>query len=120
MKYIPLIAIVSTLFLSACVQQENNKEGATPVWIKDLIIGEESEPVANPPASLTQCRYKEQVVYYLPPRCCDIPSILYDENGNVICVPDGGLIGMGDGRCPDFFDERTACEVIWKDSRSSE
>jgi len=89
-----------------------------PDWIKELITSEESGPVANPPASLTLCEYKNQIVYYLPPRCCDIPSVLYSENGNVICAPDGGITGKGDGRCPDFFEARENCEVIWKDARA--
>ena len=87
-------------------------------WIKDLIAKEERQSVANPPASLTKCKYKNQIVYYLPPRCCDVFSVLYDEGGDVICTPDGGITGRGDRRCPDFFKERKDCEVIWKDSRS--
>ena len=45
-------------------------------WLKDLIKQEESNPEANPPASLSKCTYRNQSVYYLPPRCCDIPSIV--------------------------------------------
>ena len=93
-------------------------EEKTGDWINDLIAKEESQPVANPPASLTKCKYKNQIVYYLPARCCDIFGVLYDINKNVICAPDGGFIGSGDGRCSDFFQERENCEVIWKDSRS--
>lgn len=87
-------------------------------WVKELITREESGLVANPPALLKQCEYKNQIVYYLPSRCCDAFSILYDKSGNVICAPDGGITGKGDGRCPDFLEERKNCEVIWKDSRS--
>jgi hypothetical protein len=46
-------------------------------------------------------KYKGKVAYYVPPRCCDIPSELYDENGRLICYPHGGFVG-GDGRCPSF------------------
>jgi hypothetical protein len=90
-----------------------------PSWINEVIAKEESEPVANPPASLSGCMYKNQTVYYLPPRCCDISSVLFNENGEVICAPDGGFTGGGDGRCPDFFEERKDCEIIWEDSRAS-
>jgi len=51
--------------------------------------------------------YRDQTVYYFPPQCCDIPSVLYDKNCNIICNPDGGWTGGGDGLCPDFFSERT-------------
>ena len=88
-----------------------------PSWIKELIAEQESGQAANPPASLTQFEYKNQTVYYLPSRCCDIPSVLYDKNGNVICSPDGGLAGRGDGKCSDFFQIRQNGKVIWKDTR---
>lgn len=94
------------------------KEKQNLIWLNNLITKEESGPVANPPASVTKCMYKNQIVYYLPSRCCDISSVLYNENGEVICAPDGGFTGRGDGKCPDFFEERKNCEIIWKDSRS--
>ena len=35
----------------------------------------------------------------------------------VICHPDGGITGRGDGRCPDFFVERRNERVVWRDQR---
>ena len=96
-----------------------NIPGNEPKWVRDLIANELDGPVANPPASLTKCTYRGGTVYYLPSRCCDIPGVLYDEQGGVICAPEGGFTGSGDGRCPDFFDERAGCEIIWKDFRSN-
>lgn len=87
-------------------------------WLKDLIKQEENGSIANPPASLTKCVYKNQNVYYLPQRCCDIPSVLYNDKGEAICSPDGGLIGKGGGKCTDFFEIRKDCVVVWKDTRS--
>ena len=89
-----------------------------PEWLTKLIQKLESEPVANPPAFIAQYEYKGQLVYYLPPQCCDVPSILYDANGNIICHPDGGITGMGDGRCVDFSDERKNERITWKDQRT--
>jgi hypothetical protein len=91
-----------------------------PEWINRLIEKEKAGEAANPPASLSRCKYKGQTVYYRPPRCCDISSSLYDENGNIICSPDGGFTGRGDGKCPDFFYEyeKRECEVIWTDTRT--
>ncbi|MFQ5872937.1 MAG: hypothetical protein ACE5JL_03945 [Dehalococcoidia bacterium] len=89
-----------------------------PTWLTGLIRKLENEPVANPPASITQYEYKGQTVYFLPQRCCDIFSNLYDAEGNIIAHPDGGITGQGDGRAPDFFEERTNEEVIWKDPRT--
>lgn len=89
-----------------------------PDWLKELIAREEIGKVANPPASIWKCIYKSQIVYYLPSRCCDITSVLFTEKGDPICHSDGGLTGRGDEKCPDFFQERKNCELVWKDSRS--
>jgi hypothetical protein len=79
----------------------------------------ESQPVANPPAYIARYEYQGQVVYYLPPRCCDIPSTLYDAAGVILCHPDGGLSGIGDGRCPDFIAQRTKEQIVWRDGRGA-
>ena len=76
----------------------------------------ESE-VANPPATVWQYEYKDQLVYFIPPQCCDVPSRLLDKNCNSVCSPDGGLTGKGDGKCPDFFEQRTNEKLIWRDDR---
>ncbi len=110
---IVLFIIVVVFLIFPKIISENE-----PKWVKNLITNEIDGPVANPPASLSKCVYKNEIVYYLPPRCCDIFSVLYDKQGEVICAPDGGITGDGDGRCSDFFEERKNCEVIWKDSRS--
>ena len=86
-------------------------------WLTDLIQKLENEPVANPPASISQYEYKGQTVYFLPQRCCDIPSTLYDADGNIIGHPDGGITGQGDGRVPDFFEERSNERIVWEDER---
>ena len=90
----------------------------TPAWLKDLIRSLEDAPVADPPASITRYEYKGETVYFVPQRCCDIFSDLYDADGTVIGHPDGGIAGQGDGRVPDFFHEHTGGEVIWRDFRT--
>lgn len=91
----------------------------TPTWLRDLIQDLASQPVANPPASITAFTYRDQTVYFLPSRCCDIPSVLYDASGVVLCAPDGGITGQGDGRCPDFVTARRDERLIWADSRGT-
>jgi hypothetical protein len=113
-RYFILGIFSIVLIVSGCTQQTTSE----PTWVKELITNQINSPVANPPASLSKCTYKGDIVYYLPSRCCDITSVLYDKDGNVICSPDGGFTGSGDGRCPDFFNERKDCEIIWQDSRS--
>ena len=87
-------------------------------WLIDLINTQKNEPVADPPAFIAQYKYQGQTVYFLPQRCCDIFSNLYDAEGNIIGHPDGGITGQGDGRVPDFFATRTNETVIWSDQRA--
>jgi hypothetical protein len=57
--------------------------------------------------------YDGASVYFLQPSYCDQMSLLYDEEGNVSCSPDGGLTGKGDGRCPTFRTTDQAI-IIWQ------
>ena len=86
-------------------------------WLMALIQKLEDEPVGNPPASIAQYEYKGRTVFFVPQRCCDIPSTLYDADGNIMGHPDGGITGQGDGRVPDFFEERSNEKVVWEDDR---
>ncbi len=89
-----------------------------PEWVRKIIAKEKAGRVANPPASISRCTYGNRTVYYRPPRCCDIPGVLWDENGKFVCSPDGGMTGRGDGKCPDFHAAKKECVIIWRDSRS--
>ena len=88
-----------------------------PDWVEDLIVQYKNETVGNPPQSIWRYNYKNQIVYYVPPQCCDQFSTLYDEKGNELGAPDGGITGNGDGRFTDFFTARTDEKLIWQDSR---
>jgi len=112
---IPLLVVLS-LLLGAC--QKETPAGEDLEWLTNLIARFQSEPVRNPPRSVWRYDYRGQCVYFVPEICCDQYSMLYDAKGSVICRPSGGYGGGGDGRCPDFFQERTNETLIWKDSRS--
>lgn len=92
-------------------------DGAQPRWVSDLIAQISSEPVTNPPSSLWSYQYLDQKVYFRPGRCCDIWSDLYDRNGALICHPDGGITGRGDGLCSDFHQVSSEQTLIWQDPR---
>ena len=89
-----------------------------PAWLNDLIYRQQNEPVANPPAFIARYDYRGQTVYFLPQRCCDIFSNLYDAEGSVIGHPDGGITGQGDGRVSHFFEVRSNETVVWRDQRT--
>lgn len=112
-----LFALVFGLAFAACGRGPTD-EDSLPDWLAVLIEQLESEPAANPPAYIARWGYASGVHYYLPPRCCDIFSNLYDSDGTIICHPDGGLTGQGDGNCPELG-ERLSEEVVWTDVRGA-
>lgn len=93
-----LVFLLSAFSVVAVAQDQLNM----PVWLKNKMdVYQKSHP--NITVQLTT--YHGKPVYYVPARCCDIPSELYDETGHLICHPDGGFAG-GDGKCPSFTPEK--------------
>jgi hypothetical protein len=108
---IALFAILCMASLAASTESGN------PAWVDDLIAGFSGQPVGNPPQSIYSYKYKGQTVYYVPAQCCDQYSSLYSAEGILLCAPDGGFAGGGDGRCKDFWQESNDERLIWRDSR---
>jgi len=117
-RRIPPLLLALALSAGCATTRLTNSESLPP-WLTSLIHELESQRVANPPAFIARYDYRGAVVYYLPPRCCDIWSNLYDVDGAIICHPDGGLSGSGDGRCADFLAQRTNERVVWRDPRGA-
>jgi len=115
MKIHILFVCAAVLLLAGCSPVTRSEN---PEWVDQLIKQFESEPVGNPPQSIWRYEYHGQIVYFVPAQCCDMFSSLYDAKGNVICAPDGGFIGTGDGRCTDFISQRTNEKLIWEDPRT--
>lgn len=113
----PIGLVLIVLGLAACGAQPAH-HAQVPAAVTALIEDLKSQPVANPPAYVASYEYSGQVVYYVPPRCCDIFGNLYDAQGQLICHPDGGIAGHGDGRCPDFLGQRKNETILWRDTRS--
>lgn len=115
MKTRLLMIIAIIILLAGC---SPTTQTGNPAWVDRLIEQFESEPVGNPPLSIWRYEYNGYIVYFVPAHCCDISSILYDADGNVLCAPDGGIKGDGDGRCTDFFTQRSNEQLIWEDPRT--
>lgn len=114
MTSVRVVALMATvLFVAGCRDGQT-----TPAWLEVELKQIAGEPVSNPPTVVFRYRYRGEVVYYRPPRCCDVFGELYDESGETLCFPDGGITGRGDGRCNDFFATRSDCEVVWSDPRA--
>ena len=88
-----------------------------PVCVKEKIELLKSEPPRNPPAYVASYEYRGAIVYYLPPAAGDQMSELYNEKCELICKPDGGITGRGDGKCSDFSDQRANEKILWRDDR---
>jgi uncharacterized protein DUF6970 len=112
-----ILVMLSTALAACGSARPASSPAPVPAAVAALIHQLESEPKANPPAYIASYEYQGKVVYYLPPRCCDIFGDLYDAAGQLLCHPDGGLAGHGDGRCPDFLSQRRNETIIWRDGR---
>jgi hypothetical protein len=105
--------------LLVCIACQHPTERIPPNdWLDALIHQYTAEPVTNPPRQIVQYTYQGQTVYYVPPVCCDVLGQLYSATGQLLCAPDGGLQGQGDGRCPDFFQTAQSVKVVWQDQRT--
>ena len=108
-----MVAMASALLLGiACASSPLTTE-PVPGWLWSMIRSFERAGSAAP-AYVARYEYRDQRVYYVAPRCCDVPSFLYDSSGTVLCSPDGGFTGQGDGQCPDFMAQRTNEKILWR------
>ncbi len=108
-----LVAVCVLLAAAGC-----RDSAESPAWLAEQIAAIASEPLTNPPSQFFRYRYRGEVVYYRPPRCCDIQGELYAADGVTLCFPGGGISGRGDGRCEDFYVERSDCRLVWSDPRA--
>jgi len=115
MRVKPWLLLIVTAALTACGGAGSGSDPTpVPTPVANLIHQLQTQPPANPPAYIARYEYRGQVVYYIPPRCCDIFSDLYDGSGQLVCHPDGGVAGDGDGRCPDFLSQRRNETILWR------
>ncbi|MCB0706552.1 MAG: hypothetical protein KDC34_14655 [Saprospiraceae bacterium] len=109
-----LLFIAVTLFsLSSCQKDPILKE--LPQCVQDLVKDIKKAPITDPPTSLYSYTFEGATVYYISGPCCDIFSTLYNEDCEIICHPDGGFTGGGDGLCPDFLSKATDEKLLWMD-----
>ncbi|MFD1139740.1 DUF6970 domain-containing protein [Larkinella insperata] len=106
--------LILTLILGC--EDKNPAPETVPDCIQQVIEKIKQEPVWNPPAQVYRYAFKGQEVYYIPPRCCDIPGVVI-ANCDTLCAPDGGFSGKGDGRCPEFSKEAENPMLVWEDRR---
>ena len=90
---------------------------ARPAWLKARIADVLAERKRNPITRILRYTYGGQTVYYISAPCCDQYSNVFDTKGRLVCQPDGGITGKGDGKCPDFDKNKTNEKLVWQDPR---
>lgn len=125
------VLLMSLASLNACAQKTEPAAAAattttapakpqlntTVPWLQAKIWEFQSQPVTNPPRVVSKAVYGGKTVYYIAAICCDIPSQLLDEDGQLICYPSGGITGRGDGKCASFVVDKSALSTVWQDAR---
>jgi len=101
--------------LGACEKLDLKTE--VPSCIEKEIRAIKRKEVRNPPAKVSKWEVDGQTYYYITSDCCDQYNYLYDKDCNVVCAPDGGFTGKGDGKCPDFIEEGI-WTLVWEDERN--
>ncbi|MGB8357968.1 MAG: hypothetical protein WCD55_05055 [Bacteroidales bacterium] len=116
-KYIYVVVFLLLMTSGGCEHLEFTTD--VPDCINALARSIKREAVRNPPAMIVEWQLTTgEKYYYIPPYCCDMFSELYDSDCNLICAPDGGFSGQGDGRCPaDILNSIESTKVVWKDDR---
>lgn len=104
------------LFLSAC--EKLNLAVDVPSCIEEKIKDIKKEALRNPPAQVWKWEVDGNTYFYFTSDCCDQYNYLYDEDCNVVCAPDGGFTGNGDGNCLDF-NEEIVKTLVWEDDRNN-
>lgn len=104
------------LFLSAC--EKLNLAVDVSSCIEEKIRDIKKEALLNPPVQVWKWEVDGNTYFYFTSDCCDQYNYLYDKDCNVVCAPDGGFTGNGDGNCPDF-NEEIMKTLVWEDDRNN-
>ena len=106
-KTLGIVMLLLTLIFVSCTYNEHS---SIPKRIKNLISEKEEKCLK----CVYKYYYQNKDVYVFEFSCGDIPVVVYDEKGNMLCVPYGGVTGKGDGECSCFFDDAIKMEEIWR------
>lgn len=94
------------------LSQDEKIEKCIANKIEQVLAGEPQ----NPRTEIWLWSSSTEMYYYVNAPCCDQFSVLFNEDCAVVCAPDGGFSGNGDGACPAFSEDLSRI-LIWKDIR---
>ncbi|SFQ28638.1 DUF6970 domain-containing protein [Hymenobacter arizonensis] len=103
--------------LSTSAREAISDTSARPGWLKNRISAVLAERKRNPIIRILSYDYRGQTVYYQSAPCCDQYSQVFDSQGRLLCQPEGGITGKGDGKCPDFDKNKANEKLVWQDPR---
>ncbi len=110
-----LVAIILISALTGCQTDQTSDE--IPACIKNKITTILNNTVSNPPTQIWKWEVDGKTYFYLTADCCDQFNYLYTTNCEIVCAPDGGFTGNGDGSCPTFNTEIKKT-LVWEDQRN--
>jgi hypothetical protein len=90
---------------------------ARPQWLQSRIQNILATRKRNPIIRISRYQFEGETVYYETAPCCDQQSTLYDVKGKILCHPEGGITGKGDGKCSNFDKRKTNEQLVWQDPR---
>ena len=111
-----ILMIFAIVIIAANCKSSDTEDDALPACIENKIAELLSNEVANPPTQVWKWEVDGKIYFYITADCCDQYNMLYSENCEIVCAPDGGLTGEGDGNCPDFKGEIVKT-LVWQDNR---
>jgi hypothetical protein len=101
------ISVIFTLMVQSCTPR--NQIGSN-TCINKLI---ETKKTSAGVKEIWQYQLQEDLVYYIKMNGADQYNKLLNSKCEVICYPDGGITGHGDGKCPEFFEARAKGKILW-------
>ena len=110
-----VIILIANTILMSC--KDSDIDIDAPVCIELKIEELIKQEVSNPPTQVWRWEVDGNTYYYITSDCCDQFNYLYSDNCDIICAPDGGITGQGDGNCPIFTNEIIKT-LIWEDKRN--
>ncbi|MFT3929589.1 MAG: hypothetical protein QM709_04735 [Spongiibacteraceae bacterium] len=117
-RAMPITRLLRTTVLCAIALTACAESSSLPTWLQQRIAAYETGPEHDAPLEIWQIRHDGKAAYFFVANCCDQYNPLYDEKGQLICHPSGGIVGRGDGRCPVPMDEGSKATFIWSHPKS--
>ncbi len=108
------LALAIVFFTAFSCQKEPEVCQPNPNWLTNIVnVFDETNGKIE---SVYSYQYQRKLVYLIKyeEKCCDFySSQLFDEQGNSLCFPTGGISGKGDKKCDGFDQNKSNEKLIW-------